>query len=38
MNWFTAYRTLEEVKATYKKLAKQFHPDLGGDTQTMQEN
>ena len=30
-------KTLDEVKAQYKKLAKQYHPDLGGDTATMQE-
>ena len=37
MKWFNGCRTLEEVKAQYKKLAKQYHPDLGGDTLTMQE-
>ncbi|MEJ5996241.1 J domain-containing protein [Pedobacter sp. Du54] len=37
MKWFNECTTLEEVKATYKKLAKQYHPDLGGDTLTMQE-
>ncbi len=37
MKWFNECQTLEEVKATYKKLAKQYHPDLGGDTVTMQE-
>lgn len=37
MKWFTACGSLDEVKATYKKLAKQHHPDLGGDTLTMQE-
>lgn len=37
MKWFSGCRTLDEVKATYKKLAKQYHPDLGGDTATMQE-
>jgi len=37
MKWFNGCQTLEEVKATYKKLAKQYHPDLGGDTVTMQE-
>ncbi|MDB4925532.1 J domain-containing protein [Mucilaginibacter sp.] len=37
MKWFNECGTLEEVKATYKKLAKQYHPDLGGDTATMQE-
>ncbi|NVM65043.1 curved DNA-binding protein CbpA [Mucilaginibacter sp. SG538B] len=37
MKWFNDCATLDEVKAQYKKLAKQFHPDLGGDTATMQE-
>ena len=37
MKWFNECVTLEEVKATYKKLAKLHHPDLGGDTATMQE-
>lgn len=37
MKWFKECQTLEEVKACYKKLAKQYHPDLGGDTMTMQE-
>ena len=37
MKWFNECFTIEEVKATYKKLAKQHHPDLGGDTATMQE-
>lgn len=37
MKWFNECGTLEEVKALYKKLAKQYHPDLGGDTVTMQE-
>jgi len=37
MKWFKQCPTLEEVKAQYKKLAKQHHPDLGGDTLTMQE-
>jgi hypothetical protein len=37
MKWFNNCQTLDEVKATYKKLAKQYHPDLGGDTATMQE-
>ena len=34
--YFKECRTLDEVKATYKQLAKQHHPDLGGDTATMQ--
>lgn len=37
MKWFGSCSTLEEVKALYKKLAKQYHPDLGGDTVSMQE-
>ncbi len=37
MKWFNECRTLDEVKARYKKLAKQHHPDLGGDTLDMQE-
>jgi hypothetical protein len=37
MKWFKECETLEDVKALYKRLAKQHHPDLGGDTATMQE-
>jgi len=37
MKWFNDCPTLEEVKARYKQLAKQYHPDLGGDTATMQQ-
>ncbi|RAJ28099.1 J domain-containing protein [Pedobacter cryoconitis] len=37
MKWFNDCTSLDEVKAMYKKLAKQYHPDLGGDTATMQE-
>ncbi len=36
MRYFNDCTTIEEVKATYKKLAKQYHPDCGGDTATMQ--
>jgi hypothetical protein len=36
MKWFDDCKTLEEVKARYKQMAKQHHPDLGGDTATMQ--
>jgi hypothetical protein len=36
MKYFNECTTLDEVKATYKKLAKQHHPDLGGRTDTMQ--
>ncbi|MFA6084683.1 J domain-containing protein [Mucilaginibacter sp.] len=37
MKWFNDCPTLEAVKARYKQLAKQYHPDLGGDTATMQQ-
>lgn len=37
MKWFNDCKTIEEVKAAYKKLAKENHPDLGGDTATMQD-
>lgn len=36
MIYFKECKTLEEVKARYKLLAKQFHPDCGGDTAIMQ--
>lgn len=36
MQYFNNCTTLEEVKHLYKQLAKQFHPDKGGDTATMQ--
>jgi len=34
--FFAHCQTVEEVKAEYKKLARKHHPDLGGDTATMQ--
>lgn len=36
MKFFNHCKTLEEVKATYKQLAMENHPDRGGDTATMQ--
>ena len=36
MHYFKDCTTIEEVKARYKILAKQHHPDCGGDTATMQ--
>jgi len=36
MNYFTDCKTIADVKTLYKKLAKGAHPDLGGDTATMQ--
>jgi hypothetical protein len=36
MNYFKDCQTIEEVKARYKILAKEHHPDCGGNTETMQ--
>lgn len=36
MNFFNNCDTIEQVKATYKTLAKMHHPDKGGDLATMQ--
>ena len=36
MNYFTHCKTLDELKAEYRRLAKQNHPDLGGSTEEMQ--
>jgi len=37
MKYFKDCLTLDEVKAMYKKLAKEHHPDHGGSTETMQQ-
>lgn len=37
MKYFKDCTTIDEVNAQYKKLAKEYHPDAGGDTATMQE-
>jgi hypothetical protein len=37
MKFFQNCKTLDEIKATYKKLAKENHPDLGGKTTLMQQ-
>ena len=34
--WFKYCQSLEEAKVIYRNLAKENHPDLGGDTRTMQ--
>ncbi len=36
MKFFNECKTIDEVKATFKKLAFANHPDCGGDTATMQ--
>lgn len=36
-NYFNGVSTLAELKATYKKLAFTFHPDCGGDEETMKD-
>ncbi|MGP8215318.1 MAG: J domain-containing protein [Bacteroidia bacterium] len=36
MNYFKDCTTIEEVKKLYRTLAKENHPDKGGDTATMQ--
>ena len=36
MNWFEKGNE-NEIKNEYRRLAKLHHPDLGGDTATMQE-
>ena len=37
MKFFNECKTIDEVKARYKTLAKEHHPDCGGDTVTMQQ-
>lgn len=36
-NWFEGCLNLDEIRKRYHDLAKKFHPDLGGDTATMQD-
>ena len=31
MNYFNECKTMDEVKSIYRSLAKQHHPDKGGD-------
>lgn len=34
--WFEGCRTVDEAKARYRDLMKEYHPDHGGDTETAQ--
>lgn len=36
MKYFTICKTLDELKKEYRRLAMIHHPDVGGDTATMQ--
>jgi len=33
--WFSGVTTIEELRKKYRELLKQFHPDNGGDEETM---
>jgi len=35
MNYFSDCETVEEIKAKYRKLARENHPDLGGNPEAM---
>lgn len=35
MSYFTDCATVEQIKGRYRDLARQHHPDLGGDLETM---
>ena len=35
MKFFQTVKTLEELKAEYRRLAMKYHPDRGGDAETM---
>lgn len=37
MKWFTGVLTLEELHKRYIKLARQYHPDIGGNEEIMKE-
>lgn len=35
MQYFNNIRTLDQLKSAYKRLARQYHPDLGGNVEIM---
>ncbi|MFA8998025.1 LPD29 domain-containing protein [Clostridioides difficile] len=37
MDYFENIESLEDLKNTYKKLAKKYHPDMGGDDEVMKQ-
>lgn len=37
MKYFTNIKTLEELRKEYKRLVKKYHPDNGGDSETIKE-
>ena len=37
MNYFSNFKTVEQIKFNYRKLCSINHPDRGGNTETMQE-
>ncbi len=37
MNYFSDCNSPDEIRTKYRNLVKKHHPDLGGDTKTMQE-
>lgn len=37
MTYFNNVKTLDELKAEYRRLVKKYHPDCGGDTETMKQ-
>lgn len=37
MKYFSSCRSLDELKAEYRRLTLKYHPDVGGDFETMKE-
>ena len=37
MKYFSSCRSLDELKAEYRRLTLKHHPDVGGDVETMKE-